>query len=186
MNTKTVLRPCRARPGALANRVDGRDRLITPALIVADLSYLVGVTAPMMSIERFVVFSETFSLLSGTVQLFESGEVLLGVIVVAFSLIFPVWKLWTLHRVWRRVAAHNLQGDRRLGILVQLGRWSMLDVFLVAVIAAVVKLGGLVEVHVHGGLYFFALSVIITMFLGHRISNLAGRVAAERAASVPC
>ena len=173
LDIPTPLRPFRCRPDSLACRATGRDRLVTPALIVAALSYAIGVTAPMMSIERFVVFSETFSLLTGTAQLFESGELLLGIIVIAFSVVFPVWKLWTLHRVWRRASAHELRGDRSLGMLVQLGRWSMLDVFLVAVVAAVVKLGALVQVQVHGGLYFFALSVIITMVLGHRMSALA-------------
>lgn len=167
------MRLLRARLDSMASRATGWSRLVTPALLVADITYVVGIVAPMMSVEQFWVFTETFSLITGALRLFTSGEVLLGVIVVAFSVVFPVWKLWTLHRVWRRTRADEIEGDRRLTLLVQLGRWSMLDVFLVAVVAAIVKLGALVEVQVHAGIYFFATSVIITMVLGHQMPRLA-------------
>ncbi len=44
-----------------------------------------------------------------------------------------------------------------------LGRWSMLDVFVVALLVVTTKLGILADVEVHAGIYFFAASVLASM-----------------------
>jgi paraquat-inducible protein A len=51
----------------------------------------------------------------------------------------------------------------------------MLDVFVVAVLVVAVKLGAIVDVEMRYGLYAFAGSVLLTMFITARVVTLAGR-----------
>jgi paraquat-inducible protein A len=52
------------------------------------------------------------------------------------------------------------------------GKWSMLDVFVVAVLVVTVKLGAIANVEMHYGLYFFSAAVILTMIITARIVKL--------------
>jgi len=56
------------------------------------------------------------------------------------------------------------------------GKWSMLDVFIVAVLVVAVKLAAIVQVEMRYGLYAFAASVLLTMFITARVVVLADRV----------
>ena len=55
--------------------------------------------------------------------------------------------------------------QRLLRVVALLGKWSMLDVFIVAVLVASVKLGILAHASVLSALYFFAASVLLTNLL---------------------
>jgi paraquat-inducible protein A len=55
------------------------------------------------------------------------------------------------------------------------GKWSMLDVFVVAVLVVAVKLGAIADVEMRFGLYAFAASVLLTMFITARIVALTNR-----------
>ena len=55
-----------------------------------------------------------------------------------------------------------------------LGKWSMLDVFVVAVLIASVKLGSIASIEIHYGLYVFAASVILMMVATHLIHRRLG------------
>ena len=59
------------------------------------------------------------------------------------------------------------------------GKWSMLDVFVVAVLLASVKLGALAQVQIHSGLYAFAASVLLTMLITARVTYLTQSPGAE-------
>ena len=63
--------------------------------------------------------------------------------------------------------------DKTLHVIETLGKWSMLDVFVVALLLVSVKLGVLAKVEVHYGLYVFATSVLLTMGLSFWIYDLA-------------
>jgi len=58
----------------------------------------------------------------------------------------------------------------------QYGKWSMLDVFVVAVLLATVKLGAVANVQLHYGLYLFAAAVILTMIVTARVVKLSERI----------
>ena len=66
--------------------------------------------------------------------------------------------------------------DKSLTLIETLGKWSMLDVFVVALLLVSLKLGALAKVEVHYGLYFFTASVILTMALSFWIYHLAHKI----------
>jgi paraquat-inducible protein A len=55
------------------------------------------------------------------------------------------------------------------------GKWSMLDVFVVAVLVVAVKLGAIADVDMRYGLYAFAASVLLTMYITSRIVSLTNQ-----------
>lgn len=129
------------------------------------VTYLIGIIWPLMTIEKKIIIpfkGDTVSLVSGIVKLFYNGDVLLFLILFAFSIAFPVGKLIVLFRLWHHPYAKDRSGQlaHRLAVF---GKWSMLDVIVVGLLVVIVKIEGMVSVEVHAGVYFFATSVILTM-----------------------
>lgn len=128
-------------------------------LLGASLSFALGVTQPLMEIDRLYFFTSTPSLIEVTTGLWTHGDYAIAIITALFSLIFPLAKLAVLH-----IAAF----PSAVGAPVipswfkALARWSMLDVLVVALIIFAAKTSGLASAAAKPGLWFFALSVVLT------------------------
>jgi len=139
-----------------------------------------GLAAPIITLEKFVVIENTFSVLSGAWQLLREGRWFLFAIIGGFSVLLPVLKLYVLQRLLGR-HCHNADRLRHYLHWMHLyGRWSMLDVFIVAVLVVAVKLGAIAEVEMRYGLYAFAASVLLTMYVTARVVTLAEAVDAAQ------
>ncbi len=128
-----------------------------------------GMVLPMFSFHKFYIFNDTFSLLGGVSFLLQEGELFLFLILFAFSIALPLYKmLLSFFLVSNRIkeAGHKTQTVKRLAII---GKWSMTDVFVIAVLAATVKLGMIATIEVHVGLYVFGAGVITSMLLVHKL-----------------
>jgi paraquat-inducible protein A len=69
--------------------------------------------------------------------------------------------LASVHFRWRWRAADRTRLFRLVDVI---GRWSMVDVFVVAVLVALVRLGNVAQVKAEPGVMFFAAVVVLTMF----------------------
>lgn len=138
---------------------------INLALLVAFVLLVVGLRAPILTLEKFYVFSNTVSLWSALVRLAELREWGLFVLIGGFSVAFPMLKILLLLTIWNWEAATTERHQQHLVWLATYSKWSMLDVFVVALLVVSVKLGALAEAHVEYGIYAFAASVIITMLV---------------------
>ena len=132
--------------------------IATAALVLFPLA----VTLPMIRIEKFGHTHES-GLIEGVTVLLSRGELVVGLVVLTCSVILPVLKL---------VAMLVLSSGRFLRLrhraltyrLVEwAGRWGMLDVLLVAILVAVLKLGDMVEVSVGPGLLAFTTCVGLSL-----------------------
>jgi paraquat-inducible protein A len=132
-----------------------------------------GIFAPMLTVEKFFVFSDTVSLVSGLVDLAISGEWFLFGLIGAFSVLLPVFKLGLLFVVWNVDPAGSDRHVTKMRWMSQWGKWSMLDVFVVAIFLVSVKLGSIARVEVHFGVYAFAASVLLTMVLNQWVLKLS-------------
>lgn len=137
--------------------------LIWPTLVASLVLLIVGIFAPLLTLEKLYIFTNTVSLFSGIQQLFEDRELMLGLIILVFSIVFPIIKLSILAVLWISPDSQSHRFGRWMNFLVVFGKWSMLDVFVVALILVSVKLGALASVEVHYGLYAFATSVLLSM-----------------------
>ena len=137
-------------------------RCLSLVLILALVLLITGLFSPTMTMRKLVVMKHTMSLASGLVTLWKNGQYDLFVLIGVFSIVFPIVKnLLLLYIVlsadWTRMSVHKI-----LNWLERLGRWSMLDVFVVALLIIVVKLRFVAHVEVHSGVYLFAASVLLT------------------------
>ena len=132
-----------------------------------------GAMLPLLTVERMWVFENSFSLIGGLWQMAQQGRWLLALLLAGFSLLLPLLKMGLLAHVLLLVhkgkSADSVHVQSGLQWVYRYGKWSMLDVFVVAVLVASVKLGALAQVVLHSGLYAFAASVLLTMLITARI-----------------
>lgn len=136
---------------------------IIPLLIAgAALLFGFGVFCPFFHVTKLWIFGDAISVVSGIMTLFEEREYFLFVVLSLFTLVFPTGKLAMLAVIWAE-REHNLERVRRFHRWVdQLGKWSMLDVFVVAILIVAMKSSSVAELRVGVGLYLFTASVITT------------------------
>ncbi len=116
-----------------------------------------------MQIERFGYVSDA-SIWSGMVGLLGEGHLFIGLVVLLFSVIAPVGKLGLLFVLCvgqGSIARHDRA--RAYQLIEFVGRWGMVDVLLVAVLVAIVKLGDLVTVTPGPGVVVFGGVVILSL-----------------------
>jgi len=143
-------------------------------LIIASAVLLgIGLHTPVLTIRKLWE-KNTFSIVSGVINLWEGKYYILSFIIFFFSVIFPIVKLITLSVIWfvklsDRYRKWLLHG---LGLL---GKWSMLDVFVTAIIIVSIKLGVLASAKAEAGIYYFAASILLAMLVTHLQTNLINR-----------
>jgi paraquat-inducible protein A len=145
--------------------------LINLGLLAALGLLALGVWTPVITVERLYFFNNTVSLLSALEQLAVQEEWGLFLVIGVFSVLFPILKIVTLLLLWNLERDDGAAHRRHMKWLATYGKWSMLDVFVVALLVVTVKLGALAEARVEPGFYAFAGSVVLTMLLSHWISH---------------
>jgi paraquat-inducible protein A len=155
-------------------------RPLVPAALLASASAVlaVGLTLPVVTL-RSGLARETYSVLGGIRDLARSGEVLLAGIVLGFSVLFPIAKLALLTRVLFRPFDEQRRA-RLVRSLVRLGRWSMLDVFVVAILIGSVHLGILSEAYAERGIHVFGSGILLSMLATLAVQRLLGPDARSR------
>lgn len=108
------------------------------------------------------------TILSGVISLYRNGYQVLAVIVFTASILVPLVKmlilLYLLVSVQRRSALARPQRTRLYRITEFIGRWSMVDIFVVALMTALVRAGSIATVDPGNGARAFAAVVILTLF----------------------
>ena len=154
--------------------------VINLLLMLALALLVIGVTAPLLTLEKMYFFENTVTLISTVKGLFLQKDWFLFIVIAVFSLCIPVIKIAGLVLILNMEYAKNSFLDKTLHIIEIVGKWSMLDVFVVALLLVSVKLGVLAKVEVHYGLYAFATSVLITMSLSLWIYTLSKKPNTEK------
>ncbi|MGH7414843.1 MAG: paraquat-inducible protein A [Candidatus Rokuibacteriota bacterium] len=139
----------------------------TAAFSLAALTlYIPANIYPILHMNLYGVRSES-TVWDGCRALFEHGELLVAVIVFLASMVIPVLKLLGLF--FLVITAALGSGRRRpertwiYRAIDVIGPWAMLDVFLLSVLVALVKLGELATVLPGPGLLAFTAMVVLTI-----------------------
>ena len=134
------------------------------------IMYIPANLFPMMRTETFaeLMGSAEATIIEGVIDLIKHGSYDIAAIVFVASVIVPVGKFVSI--AWLALAAGRPatvdQAHTRLKIyeVVEfIGRWSMIDVFVVAILSALVQLGFVASIHPGPAAVSFALSVAFTM-----------------------
>ena len=148
-------------------------KLLLNALIIASLILLgMGVFMPMMTLQKFYFFENQVSLYSALNDLLFQKEWILFIVILVFSIIFPIVKSLFLFLVLNGGKHKRSTHKRYVHWMASLGKWSMLDVFVVALLLVTVKLDVIANVQIHFGIYAFGASVLLTMVLSHWFNHL--------------
>jgi paraquat-inducible protein A len=140
-------------------------------LVAAFLLFGVGVAVPFFNVTKMWVFENSVSVLSGLVNLAHANEWFLFVIIFLFTIVFPLVKLGVLAAVWWYRAADDARADRLLRWESSLGKWSMLDVFVVAILIVAMKSASVASIRVGLGVYLFTASVVLTQLISIRLAR---------------
>ena len=123
------------------------------------LCYGPGLLLPALYVEKFGRARES-SIISGITLLLSDGEFFLCVVVALSALVLPPIKLAAI--LWLGTAPEERAGSSRMvRVLEWVGPFSCLEVFLTAVLVALVRLGSLIRFQPRAGMFFFALSALL-------------------------
>ena len=111
--------------------------------------------------------SEDHTILGGVVELWNDGSWDLAVIVFIASIVVPILKMLALAvlalSVQRRSRWRRHERARLYRMLDAVGHWSMLDVYVVALLVGLVRFGGVAEVLPGPGIAAFGIVVVLTL-----------------------
>ena len=141
-------------------------------LLLASLLLAIGLTTPMLTISQSIVIRSSFSVVSGLYELLKNGQIILFLLVTAFSVVLPVLKILLLFKLISRNQGHSEKIARYLKLMHDYGRWSMLDVLVVAILIVMVKIGTIATIQIHFGLFIFAAAVLLIMYITNRVVKL--------------
>ena len=135
-------------------------------LVSAMVLYIPANILPVMETES-IFGSQRDTILSGVVFLWHSGSWPLAIIVFVASIVVPLLKmlalLTVLIAVHRSVQVHRGDLARLYRLLEVIGRWSMLDVYVVAILVTLVQIQLLATVTPGPGAAAFGAVVVLTM-----------------------
>ncbi len=139
----------------------------TSALLLASaILYIPANVLPIMSYTSFGV-TRTDTIFSGVVALISGGSWWAAVVVFVASIVVPIAKLVVLtYLIWavKRGAKLDARHQRTLFRSIEIiGRWSMVDVFVVTLLVAVVQFGLFGHVEPRGAIVAFGGVVVLTM-----------------------
>ncbi len=151
-------------------RLESRDETSLQRVMawwVAGLLFYVPANLYPMLITRTVGLEVENTIVGGSIEIAQQGSYVVAFIVVFASVLIPVGKFIAiayLVAIVRRPHGHSPGQLLHLHEVVEfIGRWSMIDVFVVAILAALVQFDLIATINPGVAAVCFALSVVFTM-----------------------
>lgn len=143
---------------------------------------IAGQVLPGVTIESLGIEPDHYSVFGGVADLWTKGNRILAVVLFSFSVVFPALKCLALGWMW----FIPMGAKRRAQVghwLKPLGKWSMLDMFVVGALVGAVQLGNpliqLATAYPEPAAYLFASAVLLSLVLSFWIARLADDVSGE-------
>jgi len=135
-------------------------------LLTAVVLYIPANILPVMKVIS-LGRAQADTIMSGVIYLFEHGQWPLAALIFFASVFVPLVKILTLSflafSVGRRSSWRPVDRTRMYRLAEVVGRWSMVDIYVVTIMVALVKLGNLATIEAGLGAVFFGAVVVITM-----------------------
>jgi len=150
-------------PGTSARRSTVRNFVLSFFIILATVFFALGIILPVIRFTTVYVWTNEHSIATILWALYKNQEYFLGGVLFAFSIFFPFLKLFYLLTL---VTSPDLPQEfraRSIATMEWLGRYSMTDVMVLALMIFYVNSSGYTEARVMPGLYFFMASALMTM-----------------------
>ncbi len=129
-------------------------------MIAGRVIFITSIFSPLLSISQLYIFTNTITIYSALETLLVDDEWLLFWIILIFAIVLPTVKYIILIS---NVIKSSVPSSNSYKVLEAISKWAMLDVFVVAVIVASVKLKLFAQAETHYGLYLFVIAVLLSM-----------------------
>lgn len=157
---------CKRCHGPLESRDTQSLQKVWAWLIAGMIAFIPANVYPMLITSTLVEHSEA-TILGGAIQLVDHHNYGIAAIVFVASIMIPIGKFISIAylaiSVQRRTVLKMHRRHQLYDVVEFIGRWSMIDVFVVAILSALVQLGGIATINPGVAALSFALSVIFTM-----------------------
>jgi len=151
----------------LTKRTSGSLHATAAFSLAALILYVPANVFPILELDMYGATSQN-TIWQGCVRLFKDGDAVVAAIVFLASILIPLIKLLCLFFLVVSTRFNFTRGKlARTWVyrgIDSVGRWAMLDVFVLAVLVSLVKLQRLATIILGPGLFAFALVVIFTVF----------------------
>jgi paraquat-inducible protein A len=164
---------------SLSALASGPDRWLGWGAILAAILLVAGWVLPIMTVERLLFLSHEISILQGVGELWSEDETFLALVIGAFSVLLPAVKLALALYLWFHAEAGSRRLHQALSLLELAGRWSMLDVFVVALLVVAIRTSLINDVTVHPGVYVFTAAIVLSLVVVQRMAVLARRAVVQ-------
>ncbi|GFE94258.1 paraquat-inducible protein A [Acetobacter persici] len=139
-------------------------------LVSAIVFYLPANIYPVMTVIRMGA-GTGHTILEGAIELWVDGMIPLSLLVIFASVTVPVLKVIGLSymvEATRRKSHRHLRFRSKVYRVIDIiGRWSMIDVFMVSILVAMVRFNHMASITANGGMVCFAAVVVLTIFAVH-------------------
>jgi paraquat-inducible protein A len=156
--------PATVRAVAAANASGLRNFVLSFVIILATVCFALGIILPVIRFTTAFVWTNEHSIATIIYALYRNEEYFLCAVLFAVSIFFPFLKLFYLLTL---VTSPDLSPEfrsRSISTMEWIGRYSMTDVMVLALMIFYMNSSGYTEASVLPGVYFFAASALMTMF----------------------
>lgn len=159
-------RYCKRCEGPLRSRDTESMQKVWAWLIAGMIAFIPANVYPMLLTSTLIERSES-TIIGGVFELIEHGSIGIAIIVFVASIVIPVGKFISIIvlaiSVQRRSGDNRHERHKTYEVVEFIGRWSMIDVFVVAILSALVQLDTIATINPGIAAVSFAMSVIFTM-----------------------
>lgn len=135
-------------------------------LLTAAILYIPANLLPIMTVNS-LGRGQSDTIMSGVLELVHLGMVPIAAVVFVASILVPTFKLVGIALLLYSVQRHQPMSARQRILMFRfiewIGRWSMLDIFVIAILVALVNFGSLASIEPGMGAVAFASVVVLTM-----------------------
>lgn len=135
--------------------------------------FLAGLFRPFTVVTKLWLFEDEVSVIGGMGALWRADEYFLFVVLGLFTLVFPAVKILALLTIWLAPGLSRESAQRWFRFVSHLGKWSMLDVFVVAILVILMRSGGVAQIATKDGLVLFTCAVLLTQIAAFRTARAA-------------
>lgn len=157
-----------------------RNFVLSFLIILATVFFALGIILPAIRFTTAYVWKDQHSIASILWALWQNDEIFLCTVIGAFSIVFPFFKLlYLLTLVTSPDMSHEFR-VKSVAAMEWLGRYSMTDVMVLALIVFYVNSSGYTAAQPEPGIYFFMASAMMTMFAYGWANSIAPRPKARQ------
>ena len=160
-------RHCLCCGSSIHSRIPDSIQRTLALLVAATVMYIPANVFPIMTTEHFGQSTDS-TIIGGVILLWKMKSYPVALVILVASVLVPIGKILSIAALSWTVTREQITSQRQRTVLYRItemiGKWSMVDVFVVAILVALIQITGIVVIRPGGAALAFAGMVILTMF----------------------